>query len=107
MVGCVIYVFCKAKDIDYCLLKQDPTRHASAWSRQLSKRKQAIEKARDLARQGKSLSNFPIGPNDHIGRAQVETDTDGESVTIPTRGRTMKDDDSDYEDRPTKRRRNL
>lgn len=83
------------------------TRHASAWSRQLSKRKQAIDKARELARQGKSLANYPIGPNDRKGRTHAETDTDGESINIPIRGRADKDDDSDYEDRPTKRRRGL
>jgi len=73
----------------------------------LSKRKHAIEKARELARGGKSVANFPIDTNSRKGRVYTETDTDGESVSVPARGRAEKEDDDEYDDRPAKRRRGL
>lgn len=87
---------------------KDPSRPATAWARQLSKRKQAIERARELVRNGKDISQYPIDVNSKEN-VYAEEDTDGEGGGFFKGGRkkAVADDDDEYDDRPHKRRKGL
>ncbi|KAG8751301.1 hypothetical protein FRC14_007998 [Serendipita sp. 396] len=95
---------------------RDQARPATAWARQLSKRKQAIDRARELVKNGKDISRLIIDVNRKDKTSEADTDEgEGDDPSSPlrapgtrTRVRGTKetlDDDEEYDDRPPKRRR--
>jgi hypothetical protein len=86
----------------------------------LSKRKLAIERARDIVKRGGSIAEWPIEVNgrgggggqvlpgvlDAMGMPVKEEDeSDGDEIARRTRAKREEDDDAEYGERPSKRRR--
>jgi len=99
---------------------KDPGRPATAWARQLSKRKLAIERARDIVKRGGSIAEWPIQVNGRGGGGgpalpgaldamgmpiKEEDESDGDEIARRTRAKREEDDDAEYGERPSKRRR--
>lgn len=97
---------------------KDPGRPATAWARQLSKRKVAIDRARDVVRRGGTIAEWPIEVNGRGGGSHAVVGLDGLTVGVKeedesedgdglrkTRAKREEDDDAEYGERPSKRRR--
>lgn len=99
----------KLAQLGVLIHNKDQARPATAWARQLSKRKQAIDRARELARNGKDISRVHIDVNRNLKALETDTDdAEGEEGARRNRLRGVKTeegDDAEYDDRPHKRRR--